>query len=54
VAEKFSVRPESLVGQRRTAAEALPRQVAMYPMRHLTEMLAGRDRPRVRGVTTAP
>ena len=38
VAERFSVRPESLVGQRRTAAVALPRQVAMYLMRHLTEM----------------
>ena len=38
VSERFSVRPESLVGKRRTQAIALPRQVAMYLMRHLTEL----------------
>jgi len=38
VSERFGVRPETLVGKRRTQAIALPRQVAMYLMRHLTEM----------------
>ena len=38
VSERFGVRPESLVGQRRTQTIAVPRQVAMYLMRHLTEM----------------
>ena len=38
VSERFGVRPESLVGKRRTQAIALPRQVAMYLMRHLTEL----------------
>jgi chromosomal replication initiator protein len=38
VAEQFSVRPDALVGKTRTHVVALPRQVAMYLMRHLTEM----------------
>ncbi len=38
VSERFGVRPESLVGKRRTQAIAVPRQVAMYLMRHLTEL----------------
>jgi chromosomal replication initiator protein len=38
VSERFGVRPETLVGPRRTQAIALPRQVAMYLMRNLTEM----------------
>jgi chromosomal replication initiator protein len=38
VSERFGVRPETLVGKRRTQAIALPRQVAMYLMRHLTEL----------------
>ena len=38
VSERFGVRPESLVGVRRTQAIAQPRQVAMYLMRHLTEL----------------
>ena len=38
VSERFGVRPESLVGKRRTQAIALPRQVAMYLMRHLTDL----------------
>ncbi|MFM8560377.1 MAG: chromosomal replication initiator protein DnaA [bacterium] len=38
VAERFSVRTEALVGKTRTQAVAAPRQVAMYLMRHLTEM----------------
>jgi chromosomal replication initiator protein len=38
VSERFGVRPESLVGKRRTQAIAQPRQVAMYLMRHLTEL----------------
>ena len=38
VSERFGVRAESLVGKRRTQAIAMPRQVAMYLMRHLTEM----------------
>jgi chromosomal replication initiator protein len=38
VSERFGVRPESLVGVRRTKAIAQARQVAMYLMRNLTEM----------------
>ena len=38
VSERFGVRPETLAGKRRTQTIALPRQVAMYLMRHLTEM----------------
>jgi chromosomal replication initiator protein len=38
VSERYGVRPETLVGKRRTQAIALPRQVAMYLMRHLTEL----------------
>ena len=38
VSERFGVRPESLVGKRRTQAIAMPRQVAMYLMRHLTDL----------------
>ncbi len=38
VSERFGVRPETLVGKRRTQAITLPRQVAMYLMRHLTEL----------------
>jgi chromosomal replication initiator protein len=38
VSEQFGVRPETLVGKRRTQAIALPRQVAMYLMRTLTEL----------------
>ncbi len=38
VSERFGVRPESLVGKRRTQAIAVPRQVAMYLMRHLTDL----------------
>jgi chromosomal replication initiator protein len=51
VSERFAVRPETLAGKRRTQSIALPRQVAMYLMRHLTElslveigrMFGGRD-----------
>jgi chromosomal replication initiator protein len=38
VAERFSVRPDALCGARRTRSVALPRQIAMYLMRQLTEM----------------
>ena len=38
VSERFGVRPETLVGKRRTQAITVPRQVAMYLMRHLTEL----------------
>jgi chromosomal replication initiator protein len=38
VSERFGVRPETLAGKRRTQTIALPRQVAMYLMRHLTEL----------------
>jgi len=38
VAEKFGAKVEMLVGQRRTQAIALPRQVAMYLMRQLTDL----------------
>ena len=37
VSEAFGVRPETLVGKRRTQAIVVPRQVAMYVMRQLTE-----------------
>jgi chromosomal replication initiator protein len=51
VAEHFSVKGEALFGQRRTRSVALPRQVAMYLLRQLTElslvdigrMFGGRD-----------
>ena len=51
VAERFGVKGDVLVGQRRTRAVALPRQVAMYLLRQLTElslvdigrMFGGRD-----------
>ena len=51
VAERFAVRTEALFGQRRTRSIALPRQVAMYLMRQLTDlslveigrMFGGRD-----------
>jgi chromosomal replication initiator protein len=38
VSERFGVALASLVGKRRTQAIALPRQVAMYLMRNLTEL----------------
>jgi chromosomal replication initiator protein len=38
VSERFGVRPESMAGKRRTQTIAVPRQIAMYLMRHLTEM----------------
>ena len=51
VAERFGVRSEQLCGQRRTRTVALPRQVAMYLTRQLTDlslveigrMFGGRD-----------
>jgi chromosomal replication initiator protein len=51
VAERFSVKVEALFGERRTRSITLPRQVAMYLMRQLTElslveigrMFGGRD-----------
>jgi len=51
VADRYNVRPDALCGQRRTQSVALPRQVAMYLMRNLTDlsfveigrMLGGRD-----------
>jgi chromosomal replication initiator protein len=51
VAERFAVTPEQLCGRRRTQGIVLPRQVAMYLMRQLTELslveigqaLGGRD-----------
>jgi chromosomal replication initiator protein len=51
VAEAFGVRPEVLTGRRRTQSIALPRQVAMYLLRQLTDLalveigrvLGGRD-----------
>jgi chromosomal replication initiator protein len=36
VAEKFGVRPDALIGSRRTQSVALPRQVAMHLIRQLT------------------
>jgi len=38
VAERFGVRAESLCGQRRTRTIAMPRQVAMYLTRQLTDL----------------
>jgi chromosomal replication initiator protein len=38
VGEKFGVKGEALVGKRRTQVVALPRQVAMYLMRQLTDL----------------
>jgi chromosomal replication initiator protein len=38
VAERFSVKSEALCGKRRTRNVALPRQVAMYLMRQLTDL----------------
>lgn len=38
VADKHAVKVEMLVGKRRTQAVALPRQVAMYLMRQLTDL----------------
>jgi len=38
VAEHFGVKGEALFGQRRTRSVALPRQVAMYLLRQLTEL----------------
>jgi len=51
VSERFGVRGEALLGQRRTRSIAMPRQVAMYLTRQLTElslveigrMFGGRD-----------
>jgi chromosomal replication initiator protein len=38
VAERFAVKADSLLGQRRTRPVVLPRQVAMYLVRQLTEL----------------
>jgi len=38
VSERFGVKPDALVGKRRTQIIALPRQVAMYLMRQLTDL----------------
>jgi len=38
VSERFGVRSDAICGQRRTRTVALPRQVAMYLMRQLTDM----------------
>jgi chromosomal replication initiator protein len=38
VAECYGIRVEALCGKRRTQSVALPRQVAMYLMRHFTEL----------------
>jgi chromosomal replication initiator protein len=38
VAEAFAIRVEALCGRRRTQSVTLPRQVAMYLMRQLTEL----------------
>ncbi|HTR97263.1 MAG TPA: chromosomal replication initiator protein DnaA [Candidatus Acidoferrales bacterium] len=38
VSERFGVKTDALLGQRRTAVVALPRQVAMYLMRQLTDL----------------
>jgi chromosomal replication initiator protein len=38
VAERFGVKPEALCGKRRTKTIALPRQVAMYLLRQLTDL----------------
>jgi len=41
VAERFGVKPEALCGVRRTRAIAMPRQVAMYLTRQLTDLSLG-------------
>jgi len=38
VSESFGVKPDAMIGPRRTSQVALPRQVAMYLMRQLTDM----------------
>jgi len=38
VSDAFGVKPDALIGPRRTMQVALPRQVAMYLMRQLTDM----------------
>ncbi|MFI5370116.1 MAG: chromosomal replication initiator protein DnaA [Candidatus Eisenbacteria bacterium] len=38
VAEAYAIRPEVLFGRRRTQSVALPRQIAMYLLRHLTAL----------------
>jgi chromosomal replication initiator protein len=38
VAERFGVKGEAMMGQRRTQVVALPRQVAMYLLRQLTDL----------------
>ncbi len=38
VSERFGVKTEALLGQRRTQVVALPRQVAMYLLRQLTDL----------------
>jgi chromosomal replication initiator protein len=38
VSERFGVKTEMIVGQRRTQVVALPRQVAMYLLRQLTDL----------------
>lgn len=51
VSERFAVKPEALSGKRRTRSVALPRQVAMFLLRQLTDlslteigrMFGGRD-----------
>src|SRR5205085_2714465 len=38
VCERFAIRGEAMCGQRRTRSVALPRQVAMYLTRQLTDL----------------
>src|SRR6185295_15941211 len=38
VAERFAVRSDALFGKRRTRSIAMPRQIAMYLVRQLTEL----------------
>jgi chromosomal replication initiator protein len=38
VSDRFGIKIEALCGQRRTQTVALPRQVAMYLMRQLTDL----------------
>jgi len=38
VAERFGVRPDALMGKRRTRNVVVPRQVAMYLLRQLTDL----------------
>ena len=38
LAERFGVKSDALCGQRRTRNVAMPRQVAMYLMRQVTDM----------------